>query len=281
MINKAYLEITNVCNLSCSFCHKTKRAKRFLTLHEFDLLTDRLAGKIKYLYFHLMGEPTLHSELPGFISESRKKGFIPIITTNGSLLKSTSDAIIEALPHKVSISLHAPSANKAFSDDSYIDTCIRFAKKAAEYGIHTAFRLWNVGSEQESENGLIIEKLRSAFPNEWIDVRNKMGKRLDDRIHLELAEQFEWPDLEKADCVNEKNAFCYGLRDQIGILCDGSVVPCCLDADGAITLGNLFETDLDTILSGDRARKIFDGFSRRRAVEPLCRKCGYALRFFK
>lgn len=281
MINKAYLEITNVCNLSCSFCHKTKREKRFLTQDEFDLLTDRLSGKIKYLYFHLMGEPTLHPKLPVFISEARKKGFIPIITTNGSLLKSTADPIIEALPHKVSISLHAPSANAAFADDSYIDTCISFAKKAAEKGIYTAFRLWNLGTERENENGIIIDKLRAAFPNEWTDVRNKMGKRLGDRIYLELAEQFEWPDLAKDDCASENNTFCYGLRDQIGILCDGSVVPCCLDADGAIDLGNLFETNLDTILSGERARNIFDGFSQRRAVEPLCKKCGYALRFSK
>ena len=73
--------------------------------------------------------------------------------------------------------------------------------------------------------------------------------------------------------------FCYGLRDQIGILCDGTVVPCCLDHDGDLALGNLLETDLETILNSDRARTIYQGFQHRFAAEELCRKCGYARRF--
>ena len=102
MLDKIYLEITNVCNLDCTFCHKTARAKKLMSAQEFDLLIGKLAGKAKYLYFHLMGEPTLHPLLPHFIRTARDKGFLPMITTNGSLLREKGEALLSALltPHK-------------------------------------------------------------------------------------------------------------------------------------------------------------------------------------
>lgn len=280
MIKKAYLEITNVCNLSCSFCHKTKRKKHFLTPQEFDLLTDRLTGEIKYLYFHLMGEPTLHPSLPAFIASAREKGFLPIITTNGSLLRKVGDTLLDTPPHKVSISLHAPSANDAFSDETYLDSCISFAKSAAAKGCYIAFRLWNLQSDDEKENAAILDRLKLAFPEIWTDIRNGSGKKIAENVYLEFAPRFDWPDINIPDIIPENApAFCYGLRDQIGILCDGTVVPCCLDSEGALPLGNLFQSDLSSILSSPTAQAIYNGFSQRRAVAPLCRKCGYATRF--
>ena len=100
MITRCYLEITNICNLDCLFCPKTKRTKRTLSPEEFGQLTDRLQGNVKFLYFHLMGEPLLHAHLPEFIITAREKGFIPVLTTNGTLL-SRARAVIDALPHKV------------------------------------------------------------------------------------------------------------------------------------------------------------------------------------
>ena len=278
MLNKAYLEITNICNLSCSFCHKTSRKTRQMSYEEFDMLTEKLVGKIKYLYFHLMGEPTTHPDLPKFIQTAKSKDFLPIITTNGTLLGDFGDNLLLSPPHKISISLHAPSANKAFSDESYLTNCIDFAKKAAQNNCYIAFRLWNLGSENEKENGPIINKLKEEFPNDWTDVRNPNTKKLDEKIYLEYAECFEWPDI-NCEEYPSSNSFCHGLRDQIGILCDGTVVPCCLDADGVINLGNLFEQSFDEIVFSDRAKAIYNGFSNRKAAEELCRKCGYAQRF--
>lgn len=281
MLNKAYLEITNICNLSCSFCHKTQRKQHLMTEEEFNYLTDRLQGKVKYLYFHLMGEPTLHPSLSLFLKTSKDKGFCPIITTNGSLLAEKESILLEHPPHKISISLHAPAANTAFSSPYYLDNCINFAKKAANAGCYIAFRLWNLGSEDENTNDDILKKLHTAFPNEWKNVRTQNVKKLDERIYLEFAERFDWPDLNAEEAPLETDLFCYGLRDQVGVLCDGTVVPCCLDAEGTVNLGNLFEKDLDEILSSPRAKAIYDGFSRRKAHEELCRKCGYAKRFSK
>lgn len=278
MIRKAYLEITNICNLSCTFCHKTTRARRMLTEAEFETLTDRLCG-IEYLFFHLMGEPTLHPLLPRFIEIAKSKGFLPILTTNGSLLAQKGELLLENLPYKISISLHAPAANSAFADGSYLENCIDFAKKASEKGCFVALRLWNLGSAEEAENEVILAKLRAAFPNEWERVRRGNGYRLAHKLFLEWGDQFDWPDPFAPEVPPDADLFCYGLRDQIGVLCDGTVVPCCLDADGNLALGNLFEDELADILSSPRAKAIYEGFSRRRAAEELCRRCGYARRF--
>ena len=279
MFDKVYLEITNACNLDCSFCHKTVRQKKLMSESEFEILTDKLRGRAKFLYFHLMGEPTLHPLLPKFIEIARGKGFLPMITTNGSLLGTRGDELLEHLPYKISISLHAPEANPAFEGIGYLDACISFAREAAKRGGIVALRLWNLGSD--ADNSDILARLHQEFPNEWGDVRGGSSQRLAPKLFLEWGERFDWPDKDAPELDCDSEIFCYGLRDQIGVLCDGRVVPCCLDADGSLELGNLLECELDEILTSVRAKAIYDGFSRHRAVEELCRHCGYARRFTK
>lgn len=277
MLDRIYLEITNVCNLDCSFCHKTSRVKKFMSEAEFDILLGKIEGKSRYLFFHLMGEPTLHPKLPRFIEAARGKGFLPAVTTNGSLLSDRGEELIASHLYKISVSLHAPEANAAFASDGYLESCVSFAKRAAEQGCIVALRLWNLGSG--ADNSKILDFLHKSFPNEWRDIRGGSSQRLSARIFLEWGERFEWPDPSRPECAPDADMFCYGLRDQIGILADGTVVPCCLDADANLALGNLFSSELEEILASPRARAIYDGFTRRRAVESLCRKCGYAKRF--
>ena len=284
MADKVYLEITDICNLSCAFCHGTAREKRSMTRAEFETLTDRLRG-IPYLYFHLMGEPLTHPDLPYFVVRAREKGFFPMITTNGTLLASRGKELIAARPHKVSVSLHAIEGNGALPSEGYLKAVAGFAGEASAAGIITVLRLWN-GGGADSGNPAILRFLEEVFPAPWRD--HRCGKKIAERLFLEYGEQFDWP---RQTGTEEKEAgsdepslpaspplFCYALRDQIGVLVDGTVVPCCLDADGALALGNLFEAPLADILASPRARAIYDGFTAHRAAEPLCRSCGYALR---
>ena len=250
-----------------------------MSAEQFNALADKLRGRAKYLYFHLMGEPTLHPLLPQFIQTAKERGFLPTLTTNGSTLAKTAEALLDNLPYKVSISLHAPEANPTFADESYLDNCISFAKAASERGCIVALRLWNLGSD--ADNSQILDRLHTEFPDEWQALRGGQGQRLAYKLFLEWGDRFDWPDNSAPEIDVNANAFCHGLRDQIGVLVDGTVVPCCLDADGALALGNLFDQELDEILASPRARAIYDGFSCRRAVESLCRKCGYARRFSK
>lgn len=279
MLDKFYLEITNVCNLSCSFCHKTSRQKKLMTEEEFDLLTKKIAGKAKYLYFHLMGEPTLHPMLPEFIDQAKSKGFLPMLTTNGSLLGKVGDTLLNHLPYKISISLHAPEANPSFADEDYLTNCMSFARNASEKGCIVALRLWNLGTD--SDNTEILNKLHSEFSGDWEPIRGGTSLRLAPKLFLEWGEHFDWPDPLCPEADPDTDIFCYALRDHVAVLVDGTVVPCCLDADGILALGNLLTDELDDILSSERAQKIYNGFSKRRAAEAFCRKCGFAKRFSK
>ena len=252
-----------------------------MTAEEFDTLTDRLCGKVEYLFFHLMGEPTLHPLLPDFVKKASEMGFKPMLTTNGSLLSKCGEELLAAPFYKISISLHAPAANAAYADPAYLDTCADFALKASEKGIYTVLRLWNLGSEDEKTNEAVLARLHEKFSEEWKPMRGGDSYRLHSRLFLEFGDRFDWPDLAAPSIGEDGDCFCHGLRDQFGVLVDGSVVPCCLDSEGIVTLGNLFESEIDDILATPRARAIYDGFTRRRAVEELCRRCGYAKRFSK
>lgn len=272
MITRCYLEITNVCNLDCKFCPKTDRAKHRLSMEEFETLTDKLRGQIKFLYFHLMGEPFLHPHLSEFIQIARRKDFVPVLTTNGTLL-ARAQGVIDAHPHKIQISLHSHEGNAKENPEEYIRQVMTFAQEAASKGVLIVLRLWNQGG-YDSENEAIHELIAQYQPQPWTARHD--GWKLAENLYIEYDRMFEWPDAEHSE-FEEKDVFCYALRNQIGVLVDGSVVPCCLDHAGDITLGNLFEQSLDEILASPRAKTLYDGFTQHVATEPLCKRCGYAV----
>ncbi len=274
MFSRVYVEITNSCNMNCSFCHGTSRPPRSMSREEFNTVCERLEGVTKYLYYHIMGEPLTHRELSDFIKIASGYGYKSAITTNGTFLGRRGDELIAAGVYKVSISLHSFEEGGDDSFDTYLDTCFDFAKKASSAGVLTVFRLWNRGCDG-GRNEYVLDRMKSSIDGEW--KWSDRGARIRDKLHLEWGDRFVWPDIEAADMG--ESVFCYGLKDHFGILSDGRVVPCCLDADGAVTLGNIFEEDIQKILSDDRARAIAEGFKNRHATEELCRKCGYARRF--
>lgn len=275
---KVYLEITNVCNRSCAFCPGTKRTPAFLQEAEFRTLLSRLQGFTDFLYFHLMGEPLLHPQLETYLSLAGEAGFRVILTTNGTLLPKQQKVLLSAPAlHKVNISLHSFEANDGGSFETYLQGCIDFAKAAAGDKL-VCLRLWNLDGQAaglNARNDEILAALHAAFPGPW--TQNARGFCLTKGVFLEWGERFEWPDTGKEDYG--ERCFCYGLRDQIGVLCDGTVVPCCLDAEGTLALGNLLNQPLADILETAEAKTIYDGFSARMASQELCRHCGYAQRF--
>jgi len=273
---KVYLEISNVCNLKCSFCPGTKRESHIMQQGDFTSLLTKLRPWTDYLYFHLMGEPLLHPHLETYLKLAGEQGFKVILTTNGTLLQKHQELLSSPALHKLNISLHAFEANDlAVSFDEYLRGCFAFGK-AAEGRKLIVYRLWNQGGADE-KNREILSALESWFPGPWVTERK--GIRIGQRVYLEYGDKFDWPDLRAEDMG--QNVFCYGLRDQIGVLCDGTVVPCCLDHDGDLALGNLLENSLEDILETPRAQAIYRGFQQKKATEELCRKCGYARRFGK
>lgn len=279
-LKKAYLEITNVCNLSCVFCPGTRRERGFLSLEGFQLLAGKLRPHTEYLYLHLMGEPLLHPRLREILDRAEALDFRVMITTNGTLLEEQGPVLLNSpAVGKVSVSVQSFEGNGGDEPEGYTASCAAFAKAAAAAGKKCALRLWNLdgaGTQgKNSLNGAILAKLEEAFPKPWKG--GWQGAALAPNIFLEYGERFDWPDLSAPG--KTPPSFCYGLRDQVGVLWDGTVVPCCLDHEGDIPLGNLYTQELEDILNSPRAKAIYDGFSRRQAVEELCRRCSFARRF--
>lgn len=274
MYSRVYVEITNICNMNCSFCHGHSRPLKRMTADEFSVILEKLNGHTNYIYYHLMGEPLTHPDLPLFLKMAGERGYKSVLTTNGTLLDKYGDAILESGLHKVSLSVHSFEDGTEESFLKYLKTLSDFAKKANDNGVIVVFRLWNKGFDG-GRNKLIVEYLKNNIQGEWKD--NSKGMRIREKMFLEWGERFQWPD-KNADIQGDE-VFCYGLRDHFGILCDGTVVPCCLDSEGTINLGNVFNENIADILASERAKNMKYGFDCRRATEELCRKCGYAQRF--
>lgn len=272
---KIYLEISNLCNLRCAFCPGTKRAPKAMTEEEFSTLLPKLRPWTDFLYFHLMGEPLCHPLLGRFLALAGEAGFRVILTTNGTLLAKQQRLLLSSPAlHKVNISLHAFEANDlTMPFAQYLKQCFAFGQQAQGQKL-VVYRLWNDGGANE-RNQEILTAMHAAFPGEWAVERR--GTRIGERVYLEHGEKFDWPDLEAPE--GSRQVFCYGLRNQLGVLADGTVVPCCLDHEGDLALGNLHTQSMEEILSGPRAQSIREGFQNRQAPEELCRKCGYARRF--
>ena len=268
MFARAYVEITNICNMHCSFCHGHSRQPRQMTKEAFSHVLNQLQGQTQYIYYHLMGEPLTHQLLPEFIRMARQQGFYSMVTTNGTLLQKRGQELLHSGVHKVSISLHSFEKGEQIAHRQYLTQVAAFAEEAASRGIIICLRLWNRGYETGSPEGI----LRQLRPGDW--EKNTRGYRVRDKLFLEWGDRFRWPD--RNNGIQEGKPVCYGMREQFGILSDGTVVPCCLDSDGVINLGNVFTQPLAEILRSPRATAIGEGFRRGVAVEDLCRRCPYA-----
>jgi len=278
MLKRAYVEITNICNLHCGFCPGTRREGRFMPPETFRVLAEKLRPCVSYLYLHVMGEPLLHPQLADILQIAGELGLRVCITTNGTLLAERS-AVLLAAPalYKLSVSLHSAEGNGADDLTGYLTEVWDYALRAARAGTICALRLWNIGGA-DARNGEILSFLESRLGAPPLSKpQPRLGSwRLGERLYLEQAERFDWPDLNAPETGTR---FCLGLRDQVAVLADGTVTPCCLDHEGDIPLGNLLEQDLADILNSPRARAICQGFSQGRPAEPLCRRCGFARRF--
>ncbi len=285
---KIYVEITSVCNLACSFCPPTKRAKQFIEVEQFINVLEQIKPYTNYLYFHVKGEPLLHPKLDQLLDISYEKGFNVNITTNGTLLKKAKQTLLmKPAIRQMNFSLHSFDGHRESSNRyDYITSILSFAKEAVtNTNMIISLRLWNL----QQDNATNLEKKRNRETltiiekgfqlNYQIEEKVLPGKgiKIADRIYINQDHEFTWPSLDQEEDNN--NGFCQALRSHVAILTNGTVVPCCLDGEGIINLGNIYERNFSEIIEDERANKLYYGFSKREAVEELCRKCGYRKRF--
>ena len=284
--HRVHIEVTNICGLSCSFCPPKLQPTKTMSLPFFEKALQELRPFTKSLAFHVMGDPLTLSNLWEYLNLADKYGFEVELTTSGYYLgKTSTDVLFHKAVRQLNISLNAYNKNSLnLSFDAYMNAVLLACGNKLE-GFAKPFinlRVWNLDEEfSEVEfNRLLFLKLENYFgvkiDTEAIYKNKIKSLRLASKIILNFDNYFEWPSLKS---THESDAPCYGLKSHIGILADGTVVPCCLDGEGVINLGNLHESSLEEVLYSERAKAMIEGFAHGKAVEELCRKCSYKERF--
>lgn len=284
---KVYVEITSVCNLACSFCPQTARKANFIKPETFAHILDEVKPHTDHIYLHVKGEPLLHPRIDELLDLSHAKGLKVNITTNGTLIaKNKAKLLGKPALRQMNFSLHSFDGHEGSTDrERYLREIFAFVREAAAQKVLISFRLWNLDRDnatnaERSRNRETLAMLEKEFQLDY-RIEEKVvpgsGVKIADRIYLNQDHEFQWPSLQAPE--DDGAGFCHALRTHAAVLVDGTVVPCCLDGEGVINLGNVHETPFSEIVEGERANNLVFGFSRREAVEELCRRCGYRTRF--
>jgi len=249
-----------------------------MQVDEFRVIVEKIRPFTNYIYLHVLGEPLLHPQLDEILTIAEDSGLNINITTNGSLLEKKKEILARHSIRQVNISLHDAEENIPKQKwDEYLQTALDFAAEVASK-TYVCLRLWNSTNEKSADfNALCLDKIASKFnllPAFLEKETTGNGLKLADHIFLQRSPRFEWPDEHQQG--EETSKTCYALRDHIAILSDGQVVPCCLDADANMRLGDIFTEDLSDILETQRAKDIKKGFEQRKVVEPICATCGFS-----
>ncbi|WP_107943616.1 radical SAM/SPASM domain-containing protein [Metasolibacillus sp. FSL H7-0170] len=284
---KVYIEITSVCNLACSFCPPTARAKGLIKLEQFNKILDEIRPHTKYIYLHVKGEPLLHPRIDQLLDAAHEKGFKVNITTNGTLIKKNFHKLLgKPALRQINFSLHSFDGHEGSENrEKYLGDILHFVREVQQHNVIISYRLWNLQKNEVPDivarrNRETLEMLEREYHLDYlIEERVEPGKgiKIARNIYLNQDHEFRWPSLLAPE--DDGKGFCHALRSHAAILVDGTVVPCCLDGEGVIDLGNIHETSFSDIVDSERANRIVEGFSRREAVEELCKKCGYRQKF--
>lgn len=273
---KIYIEITNKCNLNCSFCSKVLKPKKDMTLEEFDLILNKIKDYTDYIYLHVKGEPLLHKDIIKFINKANEYNLKVNLTTNGVLFSNYAKELGKCSNlNKINFSLHSENNKSNYLEDIFDNI------KYLSTNTTSIYRLWTLNNNKLDEKSTkIVEKIKEYYnlPQETVDkIKNENNIKISSEIYVDKDNEFTWPSLSKEKSVG----YCYGLKTHIGILVDGTVVPCCLDSEGEVYLGNIYKESLDTIINSNNYNNIKKSFENRKPLPELCQKCTFKNKFTK
>ena len=274
--SKIYVEITNYCNLACSFCFKDKRKKKEMSVVEFNEVINKIKDYTDSIYLHVKGEPLLHSHLDEILNICDKNKINVRITTNGTLLKTNKDLLLKHKIKQINISLHSENNYSNYFEDVF-DTCDDLSKR-----ITIIYRIWTLPTlNLDKLSTTIVDKINNHYKlNKTVidKIKHEKNIKIKENIYLDKDYEFKWPKVDNNQC---NIGTCLGTKNHIAILSNGNVTACCLDSEGIIELGNIFETNLTDILESDLFKKINNGFKNKKLVCDLCKSCTYRYRFDK
>ena len=285
---KIYVEISNACNLKCDFCPTVNLPQNYMGRELFEKIVKQLPKLANSMNLHIMGEPLNHPNIAEFIEICERYSMPVTIVTNGTLLSPKyQQALLNPIVQQVNFSLQSFDANYPEADNTaFLNRIFEYTKSAFEKrpDQHINYRLWNVSDYKDAlpYNKDLIGKMKKFFGLEEEDELSHIslrGKKVTKSLHLNLATRFDWPSLDLPFRTTEGT--CPGLITQLGILADGTVVPCCLDKDGKIDLGNCKDQTIEAIIASERAQNVIRGFKCRELTEELCQHCTFIERFEK
>lgn len=275
---RIYIEITNACNLTCSFCIQNHRAIKQMSVDEFTHVAKQIHGYTTYVYLHILGEPLVHPQLAAILQICNEYHLQVNLTTNGTLLLDKKDILLQASSlRQVNISLHSFPQHE---QQAYLQDVFTTGEVLSTKQIHVNYRLWSIHQGMLTEaTKEVLHVLEERYQLTLDDEQIKRLTRitLKDYIYLHLEEIFEWPSLQQP-YIGDKGT-CLGMKHMCGILSNGDIVPCCLDSKGECALGNIFTDSFENVIQGKRADHMVRGFSQRSVKEALCQHCRYRLRF--
>ncbi|MEA3553577.1 MAG: radical SAM/SPASM domain-containing protein, partial [Campylobacterota bacterium] len=282
--HKVYIELTNICGLSCSFCPTKDVSSQTISLELFEKILLQLQPFTKDIAFHVFGDPLALSNLENYLDISYKYKFKVHITTTGYYLnKFKPELFLHKAIKQINFSLNSYNKNEMkISLEEYLEPMFKLCDLKLKNKIHNFinFRLWNLdeNNSENSFNSKVFTILSKKFNINLSKINFDKPIRLENQILIDFDKYFKWPSLNDTE---HSNGYCHGLSSQIAILSSGTVVPCCLDSFGCINLGNLNDKSLKDILNSKRSTDIVNGFKNNLAVEELCKKCTFKNRFNK
>lgn len=275
MIKRIYIEITNICDLNCPFCEKNHRTPESMEPSFFHAVLRQAMQITPHIYLHVQGEPLLHPQFEEILSICDSEQAQVHLVTNGSFLSRYPDLLKHSSLSGIAVSLQSAAARPAERIPDYYAAILSMARHASELGtVNTDLRFWRSEGIADPNTAWCLARLHEEFAFEETSRKNSYA--IMPRVFVSFANDFTWPSAGNADDIY---GTCLGARTQLAILCDGTAVPCCLDAEGEIPLGNLRTEWLADILNAPRYQSMVQGFEQHRLVESLCRKCTYRTRF--
>jgi len=312
-----FIEITNYCNMGCSFCPSPilERPRLFMDENLFYKIIDEIKKEkiTDTVYFHLMGEPLLHPKVFDFMKYTFNNGFKIILVSNISSIRTRRMEIRSILQYVnyLVISLQSfdeesfkEKKTEKISFEEYIDLIknVISTKYANNFKVRISIQIIENSKVKFknylrdirllSNNSELKQFMDKYFTSFFKTIANKYqlnhkpmeAQKLNyknfyyqpfDNVSISTRAVTTW-----ANNMNESNKIrpaivgkCDALHKQIGILANGEVVPCCLDYDGNIVLGNCQVDPLTEIMNSGQYQKLKEGFKKGRLYHSYCKKC--------
>ena len=245
------IDITDICNLRCPFCLRISNPEVIknekMSFEMFKKIIDE--GSKNGLYgvkLNIIGEPLIHEKVDDFVSYAKKKGLVDVyFNTNATLLdKEIGKKLINSKLDRLSISF------EGFTKDVYeknrvgskfekvLSNIKNFKNLRGEMGVdYPKIRIQTVLLPE-------LQAIIQDYKNFWLEIVDEIG-------FLDYQPRVE----EKNDVIIGDWA-CPQLWQRMGILVDGTIIPCNHDEKALSKLGNIKNTSIKEAWHSDKLNKL-------------------------